>query len=306
MGMTAIEKALASRGGCASVRPGDVVEPAPDAIMIHDNVVIGAKQELDSIGIDRIATPEKVIMVSDHEVLYGSLGAARMGAFNRAAAAQWGVEQFYDVGRGGHGHLFPIERGIVVPGMMYFDNDRHVLGAEHVLASTALPGMPPTVIDNQRYGGSAVSVAALDDARPADTLCFVIDGYDPVPGKGGGASRSVREIAALRRNHDLRRMIALLGERVPLGLRGDTDIRKCLAEASEATMTILHLVHEGSADHLTEKTADFSSESISRRWHAGENDVATSLAHPMWLAPPPRRLGVVVHEMRGGVAAPPR
>ena len=47
MGMTAIEKALASRGGCASVRPGDVVEPTPDAIMIHDNVVIGAKQELE-------------------------------------------------------------------------------------------------------------------------------------------------------------------------------------------------------------------------------------------------------------------
>jgi NTE family protein len=188
----------------------------------------------------------------------------------------------------------------------YFDNDRHVLGPEHVLASAALPGMPPTSIGNQLYGGSAVSVAALDDARPADTLCFVIDGYDPVPGKGGGASRSAREIAALRRNHDLRRMIALLGERVPAGVRGDTDIRKCLAEASEATMTILHLVHEGNADGLADKMRDFSGESVQRRWQAGENDVVSSLAHPLWLAPPPRRLGVVVHEMRGGVAAPPR
>ena len=188
----------------------------------------------------------------------------------------------------------------------YFDNDRHVLSAEHVLASTAIPGMPPTVIDGQRYGGSAVSIAALDEARPADTLCFVIDGYDPAPGLRGGVSRSAREIAAMRRHHDLRRMIALLGERVPASLRSDADIRKCLAEASEATMTILHLVHEGSAAELAAKTADFSMPALMRRWQAGENDVGTSLAHPLWLAPPPRRLGAVVHELRGGVAAPPR
>jgi len=188
----------------------------------------------------------------------------------------------------------------------YFDNDRHVLTVEHVLASTVLPGLPPTVIDNKSYGGSAVSVAVLDDARPADTLCFVVDGYDPPPGGAGGISRSAREIAALRRNHDLRRMIALLGERLPRSQQGDGDIRKCLAEASEATMTILHLVHEGSAASLAGKLADFSPAALQRRWQAGENDVATSLAHPLWLAPPPRRLGVVVHELRGGVAAPPR
>jgi NTE family protein len=101
-------------------------------------------------------------------------------------------------------------------------------------------------------------------------------------------------------------MIALMGERMPAALRGDTEIRKCLAEASEATMTILHLVHEGSADGLADKMCDFSAETVLRRWQAGENDVVTSLAHPLWLAPPPRRLGVVVHELRGGVAAPPR
>ncbi|MBV8777584.1 MAG: DUF3734 domain-containing protein [Alphaproteobacteria bacterium] len=188
----------------------------------------------------------------------------------------------------------------------FFDNDRHLLTIDHVLASSALPGMAPVTIDGQRYRGGVTSLGPLDDARPADTLCFVVDGFDSLPGAQGGVSRSAREIAALRRNHDLRRMIALLGERLPTGLRRDPEIRKCLAEGSDATMTILRLVHEGADAQLSDKMADFSSAALTRRWQAGESDVGTSLTHPLWLAPPPRRLGVVVHELRGGVAARPR
>jgi NTE family protein len=187
----------------------------------------------------------------------------------------------------------------------FFDNDRHVLGIEHVLAGTPFPGLPPVTIGRQVFRGSAVSVSALDHARPADTLCFTIDGYDPVPGGQGGFSRSARDIAAMRRTHDLRRMIALLGERLPPALRGDVDIRRCLSEASDATMTILHLVHEGNAADLAAKIRDFSSGAVARRWKAGESDVVTSLAHPRWLAPPSRLSGVVVHEVRGGSVAPP-
>jgi NTE family protein len=188
----------------------------------------------------------------------------------------------------------------------FFDNDRHVLGLDHVLAGTPLPGLPPVTIGRQTFGGSAVSVSALDDARPADTLCFAIDGYDPLPGGHGGLSRSARDIAAMRRTHDLRRMIALLGERLPPASRGDVEVRRCLSEGSDATMTILHLVHEGNAADLAAKMQDFSPSAVARRWKAGGSDVATSLAHPRWLAPPSRLSGLVVHEVRGGVAAPPR
>jgi len=187
----------------------------------------------------------------------------------------------------------------------FFDNDRHVLGLDHVLAGTAFAGLPPVTIDRQVFGGSAVSVSALDEARPADTLCFVVDGYDPAPGGQGGFSRSARDIAAMRRSHDLRRMIALLGERVPSTLHGDVEVRRCLSEGSNATMTILHLVHEGSATDLVAKMQDCSLASVTRRWKAGENDAATSLAYPRWLAPPSGVSGLVVHEVRGGIAASP-
>jgi len=103
-----------------------------------------------------------------------------------------------------------------------FDNDRHVIGPDHVLASTALPGLAPIVIDRQRYGGSAVSVAALDDARPADTAVFRDRRLRPGFQVRAAASADRRARSpALRRNHDLRRMIALLGERVPLALQGN-------------------------------------------------------------------------------------
>jgi len=34
----------------------------------------------------------------------------------------------------------------------FFDNDRHVLGLDHVLAGTRLPGLPPVTIGRQMFG----------------------------------------------------------------------------------------------------------------------------------------------------------
>ncbi|MBL8381718.1 MAG: hypothetical protein JNM90_01490 [Burkholderiales bacterium] len=127
--MTGAEKIIARACGLAAVAPGDIVFPVPDMVMIHDNMVPGVKRALDELGIDRLAAPEKVVMVTDHEVLYGSARAAQYGSLNRGAARAWKVGRFFDVGRGGHGHVFPMERGMVLPGMFYFDNDRHCTNA---------------------------------------------------------------------------------------------------------------------------------------------------------------------------------
>ncbi len=129
MGYTAIEKVLARTSSSPGAKAGDVVHPVPDMIMIHDGVVQTSKVMLDRIGIRHLASPEKVMMVSDHDVLYGSARAAERGAFNRAAAREWKVGEFFDAGEGGHGHIFPMEEGRVLPGMFYFDNDTHATNA---------------------------------------------------------------------------------------------------------------------------------------------------------------------------------
>jgi len=129
LSQTAIEKVISRISGVPQLHAGDVVNPVPDLIMIHDGVVKSSKVMLDKIGILKLSSPEKVIMVSDHDVLYGSAKAAERGSYNRQAAKEWGVGQFYDVGQGGHGHIFPMEEGQVLPGMFYFDNDTHATNA---------------------------------------------------------------------------------------------------------------------------------------------------------------------------------
>lgn len=129
MGMTAAEKILARTSGKSAVKAGDIVYPQPDFVMIHDGVVRGAKEELDALGINRLFDPERVLIVTDHDVVYVNDRAAARGKFNREAAKAWGVKNFFDAGRGGHGHIFPTERGWVLPGTLYFDNDRHCTNA---------------------------------------------------------------------------------------------------------------------------------------------------------------------------------
>jgi 3-isopropylmalate/(R)-2-methylmalate dehydratase large subunit len=127
--MTAAEKILARASGLERVRAGEIVYPTPEFVIIHDGVVMGTKQELDQLGITRLFDPDRVMMVTDHDVVYLNERAVARGAFNRKAAAAWGVKAFYDAGHGGHGHLFPTERGLLLPGMFYFDNDRHCTNA---------------------------------------------------------------------------------------------------------------------------------------------------------------------------------
>ncbi|MDB5410486.1 MAG: Patatin [Rhodospirillales bacterium] len=185
-----------------------------------------------------------------------------------------------------------------------FDNDRHVLTIDHVMASAALPaGLPPVSIGDELYGSAEIASAIalprlFDGIAPADTLCFVVDCFDPtVPGTPG-LSRSGQDIAAYRRWHDLRWMLGKIGDRLPAALLRDPDVRRCLAHGSRATMNLVHLVHESDAGDLRRKLGDFSDEAISRRWRAGERAMVASLAQPSWLAPPPDRIGVVVHELR--------
>lgn len=107
------------------MKPGDILYPEPELVVVHDGAVEMTWRELSELGYGRIVHPERVMFVTDHEVAYGTQRAVERGRNIRRIAQEWQVGQLYDVGRGGHGHIFPIEAGIIRPGMFLFSYDMH-------------------------------------------------------------------------------------------------------------------------------------------------------------------------------------
>ncbi|WP_159595931.1 3-isopropylmalate dehydratase large subunit [Hydrogenophaga sp. BPS33] len=143
---TATEKILARASGLRHVRAGEVVSPQPDLVILHDGYIETAHRELSALGYASIVRPERVMFVTDHEVAYASPKAALRGKKIRDIARAWGVGQFFDVGRGGHGHLFPLERGFVQPGMYLSCYDMHCTTFGAVGALATAPGPEITTV----------------------------------------------------------------------------------------------------------------------------------------------------------------
>jgi len=72
MGMTVVQKILARASGLASVNVGDVVEPAVDMAMSHENTALVINQFLEifkGTGLEpRVWDPSKIAVIFDHRV----------------------------------------------------------------------------------------------------------------------------------------------------------------------------------------------------------------------------------------------
>lgn len=133
---TAVQKLLARAAQRAHVEVGEVIYPQPDLVIVHDGFVEAAWRELSALGFGSIRNPERAMFVTDHEVAYATPLAIIRGKAIRDIAKRWSIGRFFDVGRGGHGHLFPLENGLVRAGMFVFAYDMHctTFGAVGALA----------------------------------------------------------------------------------------------------------------------------------------------------------------------------
>ena len=125
MGQTITEKIL-SRVMGRPVKAGETIYPIPDMMTVHDWYVVNFDKALQELGVDILYDASKVLISTDHEPVATNPASAERQKKVREIVKKYGISQFYDIGRGGLGHIFPMERGIVRPGMFVLAYDTHV------------------------------------------------------------------------------------------------------------------------------------------------------------------------------------
>ncbi len=131
MPQTVVQKILARASGKPSVDVGEIVEPAVDLAMSHENGALVINQFLDiysGTGLKPVVwNPKNIALIFDHRVPAESKKTATNQGKVRAFVAEQGIEKFHDI-RGdemGVCHQILPEYGYVRPGSVVVGTDSH-------------------------------------------------------------------------------------------------------------------------------------------------------------------------------------
>ncbi|RAH99280.1 hypothetical protein DLJ53_22330 [Acuticoccus sediminis] len=196
---------------------------------------------------------------------------------------------------------------------VYFDNDTHEIGPEHIMASGALPpGFPAAKVDGEFYwDGGLVSNTPLDwvlDSRPRkDTLAFQVDLWSALGEFPRDlisqevrqkdirySSRTRASTDQFKRMQRMRRALGRLLEHVPDAdaLKDDPALRELIDEADDKVFNIVHLIYHAKQYEGASKDYEFSRLTMEEHWATGYNDMVRTLRHPEALSRPTNPEGV--------------
>jgi len=198
-----------------------------------------------------------------------------------------------------------------------FDNRRQRLGAEHFMASGALPpGLPPIAIDGEYYwDGGVVSntplYEVLQEGHPGrNTLVFQVDlwsAHGALPHDLMEAAERRKEIQYssrtrfftefVRHTQEQRRLVHDLMALVPEAQRGKAAYRRAEAQQSAVLTNVIHLIYTNKSSGAHFRDFEFGRDGMRKHWQAGLEDMRHTLSHPDWLTPPSPEQPFVTHDL---------
>lgn len=108
------------------VAHGDIIWAVPDLVTAPEVSFSAYVKRIREIGVTRLARPERVAVIIDHEVPVHSAAGAERNALTRRLAQELQVGHFFD--GVGITHPLMVERGLVRPGMFAAGADSHAPG----------------------------------------------------------------------------------------------------------------------------------------------------------------------------------
>jgi NTE family protein len=213
--------------------------------------------------------------------------------------------------------------GVTTGNFKYFDNVEFRklgkrIGAEHIMASGALPpGFPSIVIDDEHFwdGGIASNTPldyVLDEDNKDDLLIFQVDLFSargPLPEtllEAAEREKDIRFSSRTRMNtdknkkiHDARKALRDLLSKLPDDLKSDPSVKFLCEVSKENTVTVVHLIYRSKNYESSSKDYDFSRLGMVEHWNAGARDVHLSMRHKDWLERPQSDETMVTYDLTG-------
>lgn len=125
MGMTITEKILAVHAGKNHVRPGELISCRLDLVLANDITAPVAIKEFLKLGVDRVFDPRRVVLVPDHFTPNKDIKSAEQCQKVREFAQDFGIVNYFEVGKMGIEHCLLPEQGLVLPGDLVIGADSH-------------------------------------------------------------------------------------------------------------------------------------------------------------------------------------
>jgi NTE family protein len=199
---------------------------------------------------------------------------------------------------------------------VYFDTTTHLIGPEHVMASSALPPAFPSVeIEGEHYwDGGVVSNTPLQwvleyDAR-LDTLAFQVDLWSArgeVPRNMMDVMTRQKEIqysSRTRANSDgfknlqrLRNALSVMLRKLPDEMRDGPEFSILNSNADYKVYNLIQLIYRSRQNEDCSKDFEFSRRGMEEHWRAGYYDTVRTLRHPEVFERPSNHEGVFTFDL---------
>jgi len=199
---------------------------------------------------------------------------------------------------------------------VYFDNEKHTIRPEHVMASGSLPpGFPAVEVEGEFYwDGGLVSNTPLhwviEQGPRQDTLAFQVDLWSArgeLPGNVAEVVMRQKEIQYssrtrantdhFKQNQRARKTLASLLSKLPSDLLAGEEARMLSSIADNKVYNLVQLIYRSKHYEGDSKDYEFSRLSMEEHWRAGYHDAVRTLRHPEALQRPRNQEGVSTFDL---------